>query len=252
MPEFRRSGLEDANSGREVAKRKAEDMSFEKPEGFIDTPYEARERIKAEERKIAPARIYEPKCKTCMHPYRDFIETMLVKGQPYKAIESRVPGSERRSIANHYKNHMDLEDAAMRFILEKEAELQGQNYEEGVQDAITKRGVLEVMLRKGYEDIRTGVTTVEARDLIQLVKLLSEMDSHAHQAGLDEARAQVQLFIQAIKDVCGRDIQAEIAARVKVLRSREGLGSDFENSMQPVVGELESPKVEIVEAEVVG
>jgi hypothetical protein len=192
-------------------------------------------------------RITEPRCHVCQHPYRDWIETMLIRGASYKGLQNRIPPLEghkvldRRSFSNHHKNHMDLRDAALRAILEKEAELQGQNFEEGVEDAITKRGVLEVALRKGFEDIINNVTTVEPRDLIQITKVLGEMDSHQHQIGLDELRAQVQIFIQAIKDVCDSDMQNAIAARVKELRTRENISKQIEGAMDtpalPVVVE---------------
>lgn len=225
---------------------------------FTMTERDVREKIKAEERKRAPARIIESRCNVCKHPYRDFIETMLVRGQTYKGIADRVsPKVDRRSISHHYKNHMDLQDAALRSILEAEAKLQGANFEEGVNDAITKRGVLEVMLRKGFEDIQMGVTTVEARDLVQIAKLLGEMDSHAYEVGLDELRSQVQIFIQAIKDVCDRATQKKIADQVKVLRAREGIHAEIENHMEasrelpaaPTVHEIEViPEAEVVEA----
>lgn len=240
MPEFRRSGIEDMNRGRELADLKDKDNSPSVMiESFAASDKEVRDSIIAKERKKAPARIVVANCHVCMHPYRDFIETMLVRGQSYKGISERVsPTVDRRSISNHYKKHMDLQDAALRAILEAEAKLQGQNFEEGVQDAVTKRGVLEVMLRKGFEDIQMGVTTVEARDLVQIAKLLGEMDSHAYQVGLDELRGQVQIFIQAIKDVCDRDMQAAIASRVKTLRGREGLDITPANLIAAPEGEV--------------
>lgn len=184
-------------------------------------------------------RITQPRCHVCQHPYRDWIETMLIRGATYMGLQDRIPPLDghdrldRRSISNHHKNHMDLQDAALRAILEKEAALQGQNFEEGVEDAITKRGVLEVALRKGYEDIVNGVTTVEPRDLIQIAKVLGDMDSHQHSIGLDELRAQVQIFIQAIKDVCNQDVQNDIAQRVKELRKRENITKQIEGAMNP-------------------
>lgn len=200
---------------------------------------EDREALQKAEMQMAPQRIFEPRCDTCQHPYRDFIETMLIKGHPYKTIADRVnPPVDRRSISNHYKNHMDLQDAALRSILEEEAKIQGRNFEEGVQDAITKRAVLEIALRKGYEDIVNGITTVEPRDLIQIAKTLGDMDSHQHAVGLDELRSQVQIFIQAIKDVCDVDTQAAIGQRVKQLRTREGVDNQIEKVMhQPAIAE---------------
>jgi hypothetical protein len=181
------------------------------------------------ERNMAPERISVATCHVCQHPYRDFIETMLVKGQSYKGISARVsPHVDRRSISNHWQKHMDLQDAALRAILEEEAKVQNQDYEEGLSGAITKRGVLEIALRKGYEDIINGVTTVEARDLIQIAKVLGDMDANQQAVGLDELRSQVQIFIQAIKDVCPPEMQAQIASRVKQLRKRENIDAQIE------------------------
>jgi hypothetical protein len=209
---------------------------------------EDREMMQRYEDAMAPQRIFEPRCDTCQHPYRDFIETMLVKGHPYKAIADRVsPSVDRRSISNHYKNHMDLQDAALRSILEEEAKIQGRQFEEGVQDAITKRAVLEIALRKGYEDIVNGITTVEPRDLIQIAKVLGDMDSHQHSVGLDELRSQVQIFIQAIKDVCDPDTRGAIAQRVKQLRTREGIDGQIEKVMQQQPAITEASVVEVDE-----
>jgi hypothetical protein len=207
------------------------------------------------EKNMAPARIVESRCHVCQHPYRDWIETMLVRGMSFKGIQDRVPPPansdytllDRRSISNHYKKHMDLQDAALRSIIESEAQLQGINQDEGVQDAITKRAVLEVALRKGYQDVLNGVTTVEPRDLIQIAKVLAEMDTHQYQMGLDELRAQVQIFIQAIKDVCDEDTRNAIASQVKKLRTREGVTGQIEKAMDPP----ELPQGQIVDAEVV-
>lgn len=232
----RRVGLEDMNRGRQAYM----------PDDVLIV--DAREAHKREIQKAAPPRIVEPRCHVCQHPYRDWIEFMLIKGQSYKGIGDRVsPAVDRRSISNHYKNHMDLQDTALRAILEQEADLQGQNYEEGFQGAITKRGVLEVAVRKGFEDIQAGVTTVEPRDLIQMTKLLAEMDSHQHQTALDEMRAQVHIFILAIKNICDNETQAQIAAEVKKLRKYEGYGVEFEAVMNKSQAEIP----EIVDAEVV-
>lgn len=174
----------------------------------------------------------------CIHTSRDFIEMMLVRGQSYKGIADRVnPKVDRRSVSHHYKNHMDLQDMAIRRIIEEEAKLQGKDQEEGVNDIITKRSVLEVALRKGYEDILNGVTTVEPRDLIQITKLLAEMDTDQYHVGMDEMRSQVAIFIRAIKDICDLDVQSAIAQRVKELRTHEGLDTPVENAMStpPVI-----------------
>lgn len=218
---------------------------------------EMREDIQKAEKNIAPARIFESRCHVCQHPFRDWIELMLVKGMAHKTLAERVtPPVDRRSIGNHWKKHMDLQDAAFRHLLEREAQIQGLDREEAVGDLVTKRGVLEVALRRGYDDLLNGVTTVEPRDLIQIAKLLGEMDSHQQAVAVDELRAQVQIFIQAIKDVCPPEIQSAIGQQVSKLRKREDISKPIEDIMNDppkpvVVHELEAPvEAEVVEDEV--
>lgn len=268
MPEFKDPREGEGPSGRRVvslsdaqaARREKRDNKPKFGEA-LDKQLQQEDRAELDklEKQMAPARISEPRCHVCQHPYRDWIETMLVRGMSYKGIQDRVPPPsdasyekvDRRSISNHYKNHMDLQDAALRSIIEQEATIQGINQDEGVQDAVTKRAVLEVALRKGYQDIINGVTTVEPRDLIQISKVLADMDSHQYQLGLDELRAQVQIFINAIKNVCqrhpeGEEFQNSIALEVKRLRQREGVSGQIEKVMDEL-----PPGEQVVDATVV-
>jgi hypothetical protein len=247
MPDFPTRSIDDATSGRKRLDKIREKSSDEFKR---ELSQQGRELAKRAEENIAPSRIVEPRCNVCQHPFRDWIEVMLVKGMPYKTLGQRVsPQVDRRSISNHYRKHMDLQDIAFRSMLEREAKLQGLDVEEGIEDIITKRGVLETMVRKGYNDVLSGVTTVEPRDLVQITKLLAEMDSHQTQIGLDELRAQVQIFIQAIKDVCDQDTQDAIAQRVKLLRSRENIESQFEKVMYEPPRLPEIPEATVVEVE---
>jgi hypothetical protein len=267
MPDFgngRRTvdPLSDMNSGRRDRYGEAEDKIRDSG-GVSKKSYgkmmeeagrlEARDELAEMDSKMAPPRIFEPRCSVCKHPHRDWIESILVRGSiSYKGIAERVtPSLDRRSISHHYKNHMDLQDAALVAIIEEEARLDGRNLDEDLRGAITKRGALEVALRKGYEDIVNGITTVEPRDLIQIAKVLGDMDSNAYQTGLDEMRAQVQIFIQAIKDVCDRDTQAAIGQRVKELRKRENIEGQIEKVMDPGVPTHELVPAAIPEAVVV-
>lgn len=196
-----------------------------------------RAQVKKDLAKIAPSRITESRCHVCVHPFRDWIELMLVRGLHYKTLADRVsPEVSRKSISNHHKEHMDLQDTAFRMLLEQEAQLQGLTEAEGVADIITNRGLLEVSVRQAFNDILNGVTTVEARDMTQMIKLLNDMDSRQQEFGLSEVRAQMQIFIQAIRDVCDQDTQNRIGERVGQLRRREQIPSAYEQLIAgPVV-----------------
>jgi hypothetical protein len=116
---------------------------------------------------------------------------------------------------------MAITAAAYRAILEEEASLEGQNYEEGVRGAITNRGVLELMIRKGFDDIMDDNTMVEPKDLIQIIKLKQEMDANHVQVQVETYKRQVEIFKQAILEIVPPDMQSQIVARVKKIRQRE-------------------------------
>lgn len=169
-----------------------------------------------------PPRIVESRCHTCNSEFRDYIERELIRGHSYLAISRSLGGTpDRRSISTHHKEHMAITAAAYRAILEEEASLEGQNYEDGVRGAITNRGVLELMIRKGFDDIMDDNTMVEPKDLIQIIKLKQEMDAQYVTVQVETYKRQVDLFKQAILEVVPPDMQARIVAKVKKLRQLE-------------------------------
>lgn len=177
----------------------------------------------------APPVPFEPRCHVCTSPHRKFIEAQLVQGTlSYIWIAENVPGNEggkidRRSISNHAKKHMNYADHAIRAILEAEAESAAQNFEEGVRGAITHRGVLEVALRRAYQDIVDGVTTVEPRDLIAIISAVQKMDEQAETVAVNQLRAQVQAFIEAIKIETDQETWSRVYDRFQVLMADDGV-----------------------------
>lgn len=189
----------------------------------------------------APEPIRESRCHVCMSPHRQFIEGLLIKGANYVWISDNVPGADnskidRRSVSNHAKKHMGYQDAAIRAILEEEANLAAQNYEDGVKGAITHRGVLEVALRRAYDDIVSGVTTVEARDLISIITTIQKMDEQADQVAVNQLRAQVQGFVEAIKAETNPETWDRIFRRFKTIMNEDGIS-----------GELEPPDAQVID-----
>jgi hypothetical protein len=189
-----------------------------------------------------PERIVEGRCHTCNSEFRDYIERELIRGHSYLAISNSLGGTpDRRSISTHHKSHMAITAAAYRAILEEEASLEGQNFDEGVRGAITNRGVLELMIRKGFDDIMDDNTMVEPKDLIQIIKLKQEMDANYVTVQVETYKRQVDIVKQAILEVVPPEMQAQIVARIKRIRQRSEDASEHEKL-------LEGP---IVDAEVV-
>lgn len=193
-----------------------------------------REELEAVAAEGAPPRITVPQCHVCMSPYRDFIEEALVRSHSYESIAKKLPpeedGSkiERRSIANHFKEHMDLQRTAIREELEEEARAAGQNVETGVQGAKTDRGILKVLVAKGFDDVIRGISTVEPKDLIQMIKLLNELNSNASTARAEENEIALRTFVRAIENVCEPEMIKLIVAEAERIRNMDDVEFEME------------------------
>jgi hypothetical protein len=208
-----------------------------------------RQELEDRQRDAAPPVITEPRCHVCQSPYRDFIEESLVKGHAYSRIARQIPADEdgnqidRRSISLHLEKHMDLQRTAIREELEQEAKALQQNVEEGSQGAKTDRGILKVLVAKGFDDVLNGVASVEPKDLIQIIKLLNELNSDASNSRAEETEVSLRIFVRAIQEVCDQATIAAIVAKAEVLRKMDDVEFEVRGVMIP------EPKM--IEAEVV-
>lgn len=193
-----------------------------------------REELEALAREGAPERITVPQCHVCQSPYRDFIEEALVRAHPYERIEKQLPPDEdghrpdRRSIAHHAKEHMDLQRTAIREELEEEARAAGQNLDSGAQGAKTDRGILKVLVAKGFEDVIRGISTVEPKDLIQMIKLLNELNSNASTARAEENEIALRTFVRAIENVCDPEMIKAIVTEAERIRNMDDVTFEME------------------------
>lgn len=173
--------------------------------------------------------IFEPRCSVCKSPHRNFVDSLLARGGvSFSAIAARVVGEDgkkldRRAIANHSREHLGFQEHAVRALLEAEAEEAGQNFETGVRGALTRRGALEITLRKAFDDVISGRTEVEAKDMLAVITMLEKMDEATNAAQVDYMRAQTAAFIQAIKEeIDDRDIWERIASRARRIMQVDG------------------------------
>lgn len=196
-----------------------------------------REELEAIEQEGAPPRVEVPQCHVCMSPYRDFIEEALVRAHSYERIAKKLPPDkdghkiDRRSIAHHFKEHMDLQRTAIREDLEEEARAASQNVETGALGAKTDRGILKVLVAKGFDDVIRGVSTVEPKDLISMIKLLNELNSNASTARAEENEIALRTFVRAIESVCPPEMIKLIVAEAERIRSMD----DVEFAMEGII-----------------
>jgi hypothetical protein len=184
--------------------------------------------LEVAERMMAPPVVVETRCHVCSGPfaeYRFYIERQLMKNRSYRAIALSIPADPKtgkqlshRSIANHVNGgHMPIDQAAIRAIMEDQADLLQQSYEDGVRGSFTTRGALDNLIRKGYQDAMDGITTIEPRDLVQLAKLHNDLNTDSGTVAMEEAKAVVRIYTDAIKEILqnGDIVDQEIALQIK-------------------------------------
>lgn len=200
------------------------------PSDDFEKMMKARERaeVKNSENRLGPPKPFEPRCHVCTHQFRDFIDSLLIKHDlSFSEIARRMPPGQNgrqldhRQIGNHARKHLGVGDAAIRAILEEEAEQSAKDFKEGVRGAITHRGGLEVAFRAAFQDIIDGVASVEPRDMIAIGKLLKEWDKETQETQVDVLRAQVGALIEAIRQIAPQEMWGEILDRAKELMERE-------------------------------
>jgi hypothetical protein len=203
-----------------------------------------REQVEMELAAMAPPTITVPQCHACNSPRRLWIEKALIQGASYTAISEHLSQTgehiDRRGISKHAQNHMPFQDAVTRAVMEKEADLIGQQYEDGVEGAFTIRGALNVMIRKAYNDVMNNVTTMEPRDMIQAIDKLAKLEEGQGTIAVESAKMQVRIFMEAIQNVTtdtmteeeGEQFRTALVEEVKRLRSRDEIEVEVENNLK--------------------
>jgi E3 ubiquitin-protein ligase DOA10 len=161
----------------------------------------------------------------CQSEFREAIEEWITEGAPYLRIEERT-GVERRSIANHAKKHMDMARSAISDELMDEARALAQDVE--TKGTITDRGILRVMASKGFKDIINGVTTVEPKDMIAIIKLLNELNSNVANTRAEENEIALRTFVRAIENVCDKDTIVAIVAEAERIKDLDDISFQME------------------------
>lgn len=181
----------------------------------------------------APRIIVETRCHTCMSENRLWIEEMIVKGYPFKRIaESSVAaGIDRRSLSKHAKEHMPIERMRIRHELEEEAEKLKKNYEDGASGAISDRGMLKTLARKAYEDAMNGITQAEVKDLIQMIKLLNDLEVESSGAKAEELEMQLRIFAKAIQNTLEQSQLNIVVEEIKRLRQLDSIDLEMEDAL---------------------
>lgn len=248
MPKFDKEQVEEvANKGKE----RALEAIDKKSKGQTNLAEDWRAQLAAiEDVKKRPPLIVEKRCRVCQSEHRGYIDSILAKGNVnYSRLASGLPKNKdgltvtRRSLKTHAEKHLNIQQGVLREIMLHEAEAQGKDWEAAVQGTFTYRGMLEATLRQFFNDMEKGVIRPEVKDALAILKVIQEMDRQAETEAVDQARATVNAFIQAIMETVPDDYWESIVSKVERLLAGSGI------DLQLMAGVGDSP--ETVDAEVV-
>lgn len=169
--------------------------------------------------RITDTQVTEPRCHVCSHPKRSLIDRYLARGDSFSEL-SRVFGIDRRGLSNHYRNHLNLEDAAIAAIIEREAVLLNEDFQEGVRGILARRVYLETALKKAQEALLNNEVVPDARDTVAIIEKLDKMESETTEAAITEMRIELAAYIQAMKENVPSDLWDTIFIRTKDLAER--------------------------------
>ena len=149
--------------------------------------------------------IVEPRCKVCKSKYRHQMEEMLLRGMSYTSIgrffEQMGEDVNRKNLASHKDNHMNLANAALRNVMEKRAREALINVEEAEGYIMTKLGMLESMLHKVWERINDDTIEWRPADVIQIMQYIEKLEAQQRNFALDEIMLEARCFSDAVKAV---------------------------------------------------
>jgi hypothetical protein len=138
-------------------------------------------------------------CKVCQSPYRFEVEQEIAAGRTYKRIVDSLLVSDPEvdlSVDNlkaHYRNeHMPLQQAASRQILERRATARGLDVAGGVDVLVDGMALAETVVQKTYEAIVAGEIKPDLKDGLAAARIIETFAPS--ETGAD-ANAYAQAFM---------------------------------------------------------
>lgn len=169
--------------------------------------------------KVPDSQVDEPRCHVCQHKKRHLIDKHLIRGVKFAEI-SRIFGIDRRSVSRHYKLHLNIEDAAITRIIEREASIMGEDFEEGIQGVLARKVYLETALKKAQDALINEDITVEPKDAVAIIEKLDKMESESSEAIISQMKIELAAYIQAMKEVVPSEMWQDIQTRMMELVQR--------------------------------
>lgn len=175
-----------------------------------------------------PWAVIESRCKVCKNPNaRKLVDSLSVSGynmaevfrQVDRTFNGDMPKNQRinySSVRIHIQQHLSVEDAAVRKVLERRAIEQDMAQEEGINNIVNPLSYAETMLLKAQELLSDNKMVLTAQDGLSAAKAVQEFEKlNKQDESISNAIGQVDKIMEAVKMVCTDDQLSKIAALLR-------------------------------------
>lgn len=171
-------------------------------------------------------------------------------GVPFAEVARQFEpeGINRRSLSNHKRKHLSVEQAAIRRVIEEKARQIGEDVDNTSRLLLTRKGYMEVAMMKSYQGILDGTIVPEPRDVVHMISLMEKMEKDTSAAQVDEMMRDFNAFTQAVKGVVGEEVYDKILYKFKQILEQEKLIEDKFLGNQQVLNTL--PTSQPIEIEI--
>lgn len=173
--------------------------------------------------------VSEPRCNICKSAARKRVDRLLAAGFSNAAVaeelqltEDDFKGKEldtiRKNVERHAKRHVNVRERAIKSIIERRAKEEGILVDEVAENLATARGVYDLIIQKGTEQLANPDAKVRYADVIEAAKMLEEAKRQEYTHELERYQRQVWAISQALKEYeADEDKLRRIVTRAKEL-----------------------------------
>jgi len=171
--------------------------------------------------------VSEPRCNICKSEFRPIIDRMIAGPYSYAAIARQFMGKDphlrgnfdavRKSVERHAKNHVNIQTAAIREIIEQRALDAGLLVNDVQNTYLTNEALLELYVKKGFDQVTKDDTWVRHQDILKAVEMIETMKRDTIGEQIEVLKKQVFCISQAVREIVPEDMHPQIIARVEEL-----------------------------------
>lgn len=154
---------------------------------------------------------FEPRCSICTSKFRNLVDTLAAQAYRPTAIArmlkemdeeaaKRSDEALRKAVHRHIKDHLNIEQDALRKLVEEKAREAGIFSDEAKASLITKAAVLQQVIEKGWKQLSDPNSRVPYEFVLKAVEMQEQADKQQATLMVDQLTRQLQAIIQAIKE----------------------------------------------------